>query len=156
VLEATTDLQCLIRFDAPARPGIWRFTVHFREIDDSEPVVGVIDPTVPISANFSPGQYGSLAYLSNGHILINGTSSVATHGFGPLDHVTLEIDMQSQPRKVSFFVNDVPIPYFVVNVPADVQFFVCLSRSSSYFILESVCRYDKVAAPHPSDRCLSW
>ncbi|KAA6378561.1 MAG: hypothetical protein EZS28_025912 [Streblomastix strix] len=60
------------------------------------------------------------------------------------DRVTLELNMDSNPRTLSFFVNDKEQKLYVVNVPAAVRFWAYLQGKPESF---KVLKFETVSAP---------
>ncbi|KAA6374359.1 MAG: hypothetical protein EZS28_030115 [Streblomastix strix] len=72
--------------------------------------------------------------------------------FKNTDRVTLELNMDSNPRTLSFFVNDEEQKLYVVNVPPAVRFWVFLCGKFESF---KIVKFESVSSPVATNGFLS-
>ncbi|KAA6359855.1 MAG: hypothetical protein EZS28_044619 [Streblomastix strix] len=64
--------------------------------------------------------------------------------FSSGDRVAMELDMNSMPRTLTFFVNDVEQKNYVTNIPAAVRFFALLYKQGTQF---KVLKFETLSIP---------
>ncbi|KAA6403259.1 MAG: hypothetical protein EZS28_001202 [Streblomastix strix] len=136
------DNRTTILFDPLISKGIIKFEVL------NVSTVGIADETVKYGRKEFPSARGYeniVRQHQNGWIghtgeWIEGNARFWNAG----DRVALEMDMDSSPRTLTFFVNDEEQPNFVTNIPTAVRFFVYLEVKDQAF---KVLKFEALSAP---------
>ncbi|KAA6394409.1 MAG: hypothetical protein EZS28_010067 [Streblomastix strix] len=156
IFTQLTDNHSTIQFDPVIKKGIAIFEILVLKSVDS---VGIADE----SERYNPGDYpherddgkNMVEYGwegDTGRIFNWGDEN---EGFKVDDRVTLELNMDSNPRTLTFFKNDVEQPTFVTNIPAAVRFWVCIAFKDDSF---KVLKFESISAPvakHGADS-IAW
>ncbi|KAA6398188.1 MAG: hypothetical protein EZS28_006281 [Streblomastix strix] len=79
----------------------------------------------PNQTVFYSGQKGQIEHMERE---VNGNAQFLCD-----QRIGAEVDMDSTPRTLHFFVEDVEQPIFVVGIPAAIRFFVSISQQGSSF-----------------------
>ncbi|KAA6377641.1 MAG: hypothetical protein EZS28_026833 [Streblomastix strix] len=116
-----TNGQSTILFDPVIKKGIVKFEVQSLH---NLMAVGIADETVKYGRNEEP--YANGRRLLDmigcmGNISHIGDSIQGNAEFHTGDRVALELNMDSNLRTLTFFVNDVEQPIFIINIPAAVR-----------------------------------
>ncbi|KAA6376367.1 MAG: hypothetical protein EZS28_028107 [Streblomastix strix] len=138
-----------ILFDPVVKKGIVKFqtlSLHWFR------AVGIADETVKYERKEFPDARGKekiVTYYSIGEIrhigdYIKGNAEFYETG----DCVTLELNMDSNPRTLTFFVNDEEQPDYVTNIPAAVRFFAALWLKYTAFKVIKIEALSKPTAKH--------
>ncbi|KAA6398234.1 MAG: hypothetical protein EZS28_006241 [Streblomastix strix] len=114
----------VVLFDSVIRKGIVKF-----KVDDDNHLhgIGIADESIRYSQDeepFARGEDKVLEYRSFGSIKHIGESIDGNRNFYGYP-TTLELNMDTDPRTLTFFVQDEEQPNFVYNIPAAVRFW-CL------------------------------
>ncbi|KAA6387376.1 MAG: putative Serine/threonine-protein kinase Nek3 [Streblomastix strix] len=129
-----------ILFDPVIKKGIVKFEVQ------SVRAVGIADETLKYERNEEPYARGwdkivvydyYFGRIEHKYKLIVGNSEFKTG-----DRVALELDMDSSPRTLTFFVNDEEQPNYATNIPAAVRAFL-LVKGSAFKVL----KFEALSAP---------
>ncbi|KAA6379828.1 MAG: hypothetical protein EZS28_024647, partial [Streblomastix strix] len=116
-----SDNKTTILFDPLIKKGIVKFVVQSL---NSLVEVGIADETVKYERKEFPdarGQDKIVQYDWNGDICHIGDFITGNAEFNTGDRVALELNMDSSPRTLTFFVNDEEQPNYVSNIPASVR-----------------------------------
>ncbi|KAA6377720.1 MAG: hypothetical protein EZS28_026753 [Streblomastix strix] len=140
------DNETTILFDPLVNKGIVKFVVQ--NIKNLIAAVGIADETVKYGRKEFPDARGKekiVRYDCPGWIehiddYIKGNAEFYKTG----DRVTLELNMDSSPRTLTFFVNDEEQPNYATNIPASVRFFASLWLKDDSF---KVLKFEALPAP---------
>ncbi|KAA6384225.1 MAG: hypothetical protein EZS28_020249 [Streblomastix strix] len=78
-------------------------------------------------------------------------------GYSDGQKVGIEVDMTTVPRRVTFFVNDVERPKYVIGIPSEIRFWTYIYNSSSSFTVTKFERLIKSSAKGvPDSKVLEW
>ncbi|KAA6403266.1 MAG: hypothetical protein EZS28_001209 [Streblomastix strix] len=138
-----SDNSSTILFDPVIKKGIVKF--EFQSIYHLNEV-GIADKTVKYERKDFPDERGQekiVRYNTFGKIehigdFIDGNAKFWNNE----DRVTFEMDMDSSPRTLTFFVNDEELPNYVTNIPAAVRAFM-LFKNESFKVL----KFEALSAP---------
>ncbi|KAA6367545.1 MAG: hypothetical protein EZS28_036928 [Streblomastix strix] len=122
IYTSISNNNSTILFDPVVKKGIVKFEVQ--SIEDLS-AVGIADETVKYERREYPQargyekivEYKQLGYIEHIGDHIEGNAGFENAG----DRVTLEMNMDSSPRTLTFFKNDVEQPNYVTNIPAAVR-----------------------------------
>ncbi|KAA6392741.1 MAG: hypothetical protein EZS28_011737 [Streblomastix strix] len=115
----------------------------------SEKAVGIADETVHYKRHewFDARGYDKIVYCfregwlrHSGQFGVKGNAEFDNDG----DRVAMELNMDSNPRALTFYVNDVEQPIFVTNIPEAVRFYVFLMEEDQSF---KVLKFEALSAP---------
>ncbi|KAA6383334.1 MAG: hypothetical protein EZS28_021136 [Streblomastix strix] len=71
--------------------------------------------------------------------------------------VGIEVDMTTVPRKVTFFVDNVEQPNYVIGIPSEIRFWVYIYNESSSFTVTKFERLIKSSAKGvEGSKALEW
>ncbi|KAA6385829.1 MAG: hypothetical protein EZS28_018644 [Streblomastix strix] len=136
----------VVLFDPLIKAGLTKFEVT--NIDHLYGV-GIADESVKYQQDQSPIANGNskvVQYWSGGgleHIskeLTEGNEDYSKEG----SRVALELNMDSNPRTLTFFYNDVEQPNYIINIPPAVRFWAHLwSRGTSF----KVNKFERLSEP---------
>ncbi|KAA6377677.1 MAG: hypothetical protein EZS28_026796 [Streblomastix strix] len=107
--------------------------------------VGIADESVRYERKEDPEARGFdkiVRYDCPGWIQHTGDFIEGNTRFRTEDSVALELNMDSSPRTLTFFVNDVEQPNFVINIPSAVRAFM-LFKNESFKVL----KFEALSAP---------
>ncbi|KAA6379208.1 MAG: putative G2-specific protein kinase nim-1, partial [Streblomastix strix] len=136
--------RSVVLFDPVISKGIYKIKIH--NVIDLDGV-GIADQSVQYKRNESPTKYENkiVNFDSNGQIKHQKDKIGGNTNF-LLDNksVSMEINMDSSPRMLTFFVDDKEQPNFVVNIPNSVRFWACIYRINAQF---KVIGFEKLSSP---------
>ncbi|KAA6401215.1 MAG: hypothetical protein EZS28_003259 [Streblomastix strix] len=73
------------------------------------------------------------------------------------DHVKMELNMENDPHSLTFFVNDVEQPHYVVGIPPEVRIWIFLENiGESFKILKFQKLLNPVAQHGPGTQMWEW
>ncbi|KAA6377504.1 MAG: hypothetical protein EZS28_026968 [Streblomastix strix] len=130
-IHSGTHDHTTIAFNPEIRKGVYRFEVTFQHatFDYS---IGIADTTVQFAPGKEPENHlyhsKTVRYFRNGtfdHLTDNIVLGNATFNKDGM-RVSAEVDMLKIPRKVTFFVDGVEQPNYVIGIPSAVRFWVRL------------------------------
>ncbi|KAA6366721.1 MAG: hypothetical protein EZS28_037752, partial [Streblomastix strix] len=132
-----------ILFDPLIKNGVFRFEVL--NIQDLY-AVGIADESVKYGRGEGPDkrgyykiiEYDDLGWIQHIGETIRGNAEIKNNG----DRITLELNMDSNPRTLTFFVNDVEQPNFVINIPSAIR--ACIISENASF---KVLKFEALSAP---------
>ncbi|KAA6387216.1 MAG: putative G2-specific protein kinase nim-1, partial [Streblomastix strix] len=132
-----------ILFDPVITSGVTR--IEFLNVNDLEGV-GIANESVHYDRDVVPLQYDFKAVLfrNDGKLRYQGENIDGNSSFNENNRVALELDMDSIPHKLSFFVDDKQQPNYVVNIPNSVKFYAYFYKQSSQF---KFLKFEKLSAP---------
>ncbi|KAA6403732.1 MAG: hypothetical protein EZS28_000751 [Streblomastix strix] len=143
-----------ILFDSVIKKGIMKFEVL--NINSLQ-FVGIADESVQYGRYEEPQARGwekIVEYFSFGKILHIGHDFIRGNAeFNDGDRVALEINMDSNPRTLSFFVNDIEQPNFVTDIPSAVRIWAHLFWKDSSF---KVLKFESVTEPTAKHGAISF
>ncbi|KAA6396164.1 MAG: hypothetical protein EZS28_008311 [Streblomastix strix] len=130
---------CTIACDPIIWQGIVKFEVIFENTAQYDKRIGIADASCLFDADEEPqiaeNQNNTVRYWFNG-ILDHITDGPKNNQcFKDNQKVTAEIDMISNPKKLTFFVDDVEQINRVINIPPQIRFWVFISNPSSSFTI---------------------
>ncbi|KAA6395144.1 MAG: hypothetical protein EZS28_009332 [Streblomastix strix] len=131
-----------ILFDPLIRNGVFRFEVlNINSLWE----VGIADESVKYGRKEFPdarGQDKIVEYYNVGWTRHIGDNILGNAEFNNGDRATQELNMDSNPRTLSFFVNDVEQPNYFTNIPAAVRAFLYVKGNSF-----KVLKFESLSAP---------
>ncbi|KAA6384060.1 MAG: putative Serine/threonine-protein kinase Nek3 [Streblomastix strix] len=144
----------VVLFDPVIRKGIVKF-----KVDDDNHLhgIGIADESIRYDRGeepFARGEDKVLAYFSYGCINHIGESINGNRNFFR-ENITLELNMDTDPRTLTFFIKDEEQPHFIYNIPAAVRFWTYLLASNSSFKILNFERLKTPSAQHGKDSA-SW
>ncbi|KAA6395223.1 MAG: hypothetical protein EZS28_009252, partial [Streblomastix strix] len=153
----TLDKASSILFDPVISKGITRFEVlNVRKLQ----AVGIADVSVKYKTEQSPESGGwdkLVEYYWMGDIKHVGDWITSNVEFKTGDRVTMELNMETIPRSLTFFVNFVEQPLYIVNLPAAVRFWAYLLSKEECFRIIDFGRLLVPRARHGKTSCaLDW
>ncbi|KAA6321012.1 MAG: hypothetical protein EZS28_054610, partial [Streblomastix strix] len=90
--------------------------------------------------------------IIHNEIWIKGNSKIKSR-----HSIAMELNMESSPKQLTFFYDNIEQNNFVVNIPSSVRFLVYLSMSESSFRVLSFNRLVTPTALHPQQsRSFIW
>ncbi|KAA6403579.1 MAG: putative aurora kinase a [Streblomastix strix] len=89
-----------------------------------------------------------IAYQNNGILCHCDGQANKNDSFQDGKRIAMEVNMDSNPRTLNFFVDDKIQPYFIINIPSAIRFWILLYYISSYF---KVTRFEKLSTPSTVD-----
>ncbi|KAA6379424.1 MAG: hypothetical protein EZS28_025047 [Streblomastix strix] len=137
------DNQTTILFDPSVNKGIVKFVVqNLHSLSE----IGITDETVRYGRKERPEdrewdkiveyhQDGDIGHIGS---YIKGNAEF----YKTTDRVTLELNMDSSPRTLTFFVNDEEQPNYVTNIPAAVRAYLWFKGNSF-----QVLKFEALSAP---------
>ncbi|KAA6394529.1 MAG: hypothetical protein EZS28_009945 [Streblomastix strix] len=155
----TGSNDAIITFDTPIKNGKVRFEVL---CITTLQAVGIADESVRFEKNWEPDKGGKnkiVQFWSGGGLIhvasdqIEGNDNFEKEG----QRVALELDMDSKPHTLTFFVDDKEQPLYVTKIPASVKFWAYTCMREASFKLIKFERIPAATAKHSSgSRALEW
>ncbi|KAA6392317.1 MAG: hypothetical protein EZS28_012157 [Streblomastix strix] len=143
---------CTILFNPLINSGIYRFEVSNEHRFTS---IGIADDSLPFGQDEVPSKYGwtnVVEYMNDGGMHHIGNLDGWIKGNDPFnkpgDRVALELDMDSSPRTLTFFVNDVEQKNYLTNIPAAVNFYGYIFDFGASFKVVKFKRLAKITSTH--------
>ncbi|KAA6386477.1 MAG: hypothetical protein EZS28_017996 [Streblomastix strix] len=140
--------------------GIWRFEIKFKNTSYMEGRhIGIFDSNFVIPNTYYPGQSKESAGYngSNGTVTQNGKPKDGNDRFQDNVTISAEVDMNSIPRTLTFFVEEKQQPVFVSNIPESIRFCAYRSFSKSSFQIVSLCQLEEAIAIGAKNRArVAW
>ncbi|KAA6390461.1 MAG: hypothetical protein EZS28_014009 [Streblomastix strix] len=116
--------------------GIVRIEVVFENNVICSKFIGIADATCSFAACKWPWEDGNdkkIVRYSDG-VLYHITNGIrGNQDYADGQRVAVEVDMTTVPRKVTFFVDDIEQPNFVIGIPEAIRFWAYITNSSSSF-----------------------
>ncbi|KAA6377492.1 MAG: hypothetical protein EZS28_026980 [Streblomastix strix] len=145
----------VILFDPVINSRIVKFEVlNVKDLD----TVGISDESVHFSRNQSPssaGKNNTIQYFRDGQISHNENWVEGNVKFSSGDRIALELNMDSNPRELTFFVNDIEQNNYIVNIPSAVRFWAFFwNKQQSFEILKF--EYQLFSCAKHGDKSLSF
>ncbi|KAA6394531.1 MAG: hypothetical protein EZS28_009943 [Streblomastix strix] len=142
IFTSINDNHTTILYDPLIKKGIVRFEVYsIRSLDK----IGIADDSVRYERKEDPEARGFdkiVRYDCPGWIQHSGDFIEGNAKFRTEDSVALELNMDSRPRTLTFFVNDEEQPNYVTNIPAAVRAFM-MFKDESFKVL----KFESLPAP---------
>ncbi|KAA6354395.1 MAG: hypothetical protein EZS28_050078, partial [Streblomastix strix] len=113
--------------------------------------LGIADESIRFSENEKPNEKEVekiLSYNLNGEIIHIGDNIAGNKEFKAGDRIALEINMKSNPRTLTFFINDREQLNYISRIPSSVRFYAHLSGKSSSFKILIFERLSEPSADH--------
>ncbi|KAA6376026.1 MAG: hypothetical protein EZS28_028446 [Streblomastix strix] len=122
--------------------------------------MGIADASCSFAAGRYPNQDGNqektVRYFWNGE-LNHKTGGPKNQEFADGQKVGIEVDMTTVPRRVTFFVDDVEQPKYVIGIPSEIRFWAYTFNESSSFTVTKFERIIKSSAKGvPGSKALEW
>ncbi|KAA6363937.1 MAG: hypothetical protein EZS28_040536, partial [Streblomastix strix] len=141
---------CTIAIDPIISEGIVRIEIILGNTRGIGYAMGIADASCSFTVGNSP--------------YFRGTENLATQPWVHLikkysvgQKVEIEVDMTTIPRRVTFFVDDVEQPYYVIGIPSEIRFWVYIYNKSSSFTITKFERLIKSSAKGvPDSKVLEW
>ncbi|KAA6388077.1 MAG: putative STE family protein kinase [Streblomastix strix] len=92
--------------------------------------VGIAEESVRYGRDEYPTARGDqkvVRYWRQGWIKHISGTIYGNSNFRTNDRVTLELNMDSNPRTLTFYVNDVEQPHYIINIPAELRFYLTIN-----------------------------
>ncbi|KAA6376248.1 MAG: hypothetical protein EZS28_028225 [Streblomastix strix] len=145
----------VILFDPVISCGVTR--IEFLNVNKLS-YIGVVDDNLSVKRNECiTSQFKFVEYWSGGQLFHVGEYIVGNSSFYENHHVAMELDMNSNPHTLNFFVDDKQQPNYVVNIPNSVRFFAYFYQQQSQF---KVLKFERFSAPTSKRiegcRALEW
>ncbi|KAA6375416.1 MAG: putative G2-specific protein kinase nim-1 [Streblomastix strix] len=144
-----------ILFDPVISSGVAR--IEFLNINKLESA-GIADESVHYNRNNVPlKKFKTVMYWRHGILKYEGEEIVGNSSFFDNHLVTLELNMDSNPHSLNFFVDDKQQPNYVVNIPNSVRFYAYFYQQQSQF---KVLKFERLSQPTSKRiegcRALEW
>ncbi|KAA6365549.1 MAG: hypothetical protein EZS28_038924 [Streblomastix strix] len=127
--------QCTLLFDPLINKGIAKFEVL--KVKDLW-AVGIADESVRFGRDEHPQERDSdmvVYYYSGGHIEHIGHDIEGNSDFDDGCRIGMELNMESNPRSLTFFIDDKEQPNFFINIPKAVRIYCYIySKGDSFKI----------------------
>ncbi|KAA6398343.1 MAG: putative Serine/threonine-protein kinase Nek3 [Streblomastix strix] len=150
--SGSSDKNSVILFNPALKSGIVKFEVlNLKDATD----IGIADESVQYSRNQYPKQAGNgkIVYCSSSGTLFHQGDLIGGNSkYKSGDRIAMELNMDSNPKSLTFFINDVEQPNYITNIPATSNIY---QRKSSFKI---VC-FDLLTsstAKHEGSRAWGW
>ncbi|KAA6389110.1 MAG: hypothetical protein EZS28_015367 [Streblomastix strix] len=102
-------------------------------------------------------KFKSVEYWKGGNLKYEGENIAGNASLSKNTRVALELDMDSIPRSLNFFIDDKQQPNYIVNIPNSVRFFAYFYQQQSEF---KVLKFERLSAPTSKRiegcRALEW
>ncbi|KAA6391173.1 MAG: hypothetical protein EZS28_013299 [Streblomastix strix] len=139
--------DCTIAIDPVIREGIVRIEFVFQYSEGYGRIMGIADASCSFAAGKGPSadrnDKKTVRYYNNGdfdHVTYN---KVQNKRYEDEQRIAVEVDMTSNPRKVTFFVNEVEQQNYMINIPDAVRFYAYNVNSLSIFTVTKFQRLNK-------------
>ncbi|KAA6398988.1 MAG: hypothetical protein EZS28_005487 [Streblomastix strix] len=119
--------------------------------------IGIADESVIIKQNEKPSEVGFqkiVEFNHTGQICHIGKNVGGNSGFGNNSRVIMEVNMDSSPNSLTFFVNDVEQKNYIINIPPSVYHLPRLN--SSFELLRFENQMEPSAKHGDGSRALEW
>ncbi|KAA6397289.1 MAG: hypothetical protein EZS28_007186 [Streblomastix strix] len=140
---------CVVAYNPVLTSGVINFEGIF-ENTSNFCMIGIADSTVVFEPNVHPGQYKgkTLTYASSNGFLqhLSFPGLMGNCEFANKQRISCEVDMNSKPRRVHFFVDDIEQRNSVINIPPAIRFMICIYNPSSTFTLTKFDRLQHTSA----------
>ncbi|KAA6381386.1 MAG: hypothetical protein EZS28_023087 [Streblomastix strix] len=138
-----------ILFDPVIRSGIVRFEVQNLNYLDS---IGITDESVHFDIYQKPDKarfdkiaiYHKDGLLEHNLVLVKGNSQFRDKGL----RVAIEVNMDSNPRTATFFVEGKEQKNYIVDIPSSIRFWVYIEWVDSVFRITQFEQFPKPSAKH--------
>ncbi|KAA6378971.1 MAG: hypothetical protein EZS28_025501, partial [Streblomastix strix] len=121
-----------ILFDPTIKCGIIKFEVqNLKQLEG----VGIADGSVRYGPNENPNKAGwenIVCYSSNGYVTHLGDWIDTNYQLVTGIRLALELNMDAKPRTLTFFVNDMELLDYVIDIPPSVRFWAYISMDSCW------------------------
>ncbi|KAA6363948.1 MAG: hypothetical protein EZS28_040525, partial [Streblomastix strix] len=120
--------------------------------------VGIADGSVRYGPNENPNKAGwenIVCYSSNGYVTHLGDWIDTNYQLVTGIRLALELNMDAKPRTLTFFVNDMELLDYVIDIPPSVRFWAYIFRSGSAFKLTQFDHLTSPTAVH-GDGSFAW
>ncbi|KAA6369432.1 MAG: hypothetical protein EZS28_035041 [Streblomastix strix] len=151
----TTEKFAVVQFDPPINKGILRIEIQNVEYVNQ---IGISPENLlfgeTIKTPIARGLGRTVSYFFTGEIQQNGMVKNQEYSNAG-DRITLELNMDTEPKSLTFFINNVEQKFFVVKIPDSVRLWVHFNGIGSFKILN----FERVAAPlakHEGSVALIW
>ncbi|KAA6373329.1 MAG: hypothetical protein EZS28_031145, partial [Streblomastix strix] len=134
----------VVLFDPVISKGIYK--IKILNVNDLQGV-GIADQSVKYGRNEMPNKYQSriVYYRSGGTIQHNDNEKEGnTDFYSNNQSVAMEINMDSNPHMLTFFVDDKEQPNFVIDIPNSVRFLAYFCDLNAQF---KVIEFEKLSSP---------
>ncbi|KAA6403934.1 MAG: hypothetical protein EZS28_000547 [Streblomastix strix] len=159
-IHSDEDQLCTITIDPIISEGIVRIEIILENTGGIGYSMGIADTSCSFTVRKAPLQEE------------NREKIVSYSCFGNLDHITrgpknqryyvgqkvgIEVDMTTVPRKVTFFVDDVEQPNYVIGIPSEIRFWAYIYFGRSSFTVTKFERLIKSSAKGvEGSKVLEW
>ncbi|KAA6373275.1 MAG: hypothetical protein EZS28_031198 [Streblomastix strix] len=150
--SSENSLASTVAFDPPVSDGIVRFEGVFENLDGWMFNIGIADVSTVFGANKVPAADGNkdniVCYLNVGTLqhrdgVISGNVQILEK-----QKIALEVNMVSIPHTLHFFVDGIEQPLSIFNIPAQIRFWIYLSRKDSQF---TITRFNHLSSSSAKD-----
>ncbi|KAA6360544.1 MAG: hypothetical protein EZS28_043929, partial [Streblomastix strix] len=153
--------DCTIAIDPVIREGIVRIELVFQYSEGYSRIVGITDASCSFDVSKGPSSDGNdkktIRYYNNGDFDHVSYDKVQNKRYQDEERIAVEVDMTSNPRKVTFFVNEVEQQNYVVNIPSKIRFWAYNVNSLSTFTVTKFQRLNKSSFKgFPHSVALEW
>ncbi|KAA6399607.1 MAG: putative protein kinase [Streblomastix strix] len=128
ILYAKREEDSTVAVGPPIRRGIWHIRLTFANSGFTRGF-GAMSTPISIPPSFFPGKssniatfHGLMGIVYHGKTTIKGQNDEWNDG----DEVGAELNMESQPRTLHFFIGDKQQRVFISNLPQEMRFFIYL------------------------------
>ncbi|KAA6377704.1 MAG: hypothetical protein EZS28_026769 [Streblomastix strix] len=136
-IHSDNDDFCTIAMNPVIREGIVKIEVIFENTDGWSRMIGIADASCSFAAGKGPWEDGNrqktVRYYLGGYIRHITDDAIRNQEYSDGQIIGIEVDMTTVPRKVTFFVDEVEQPNFVIGIPEAVRFWAYTFHKSSSF-----------------------
>ncbi|KAA6365106.1 MAG: hypothetical protein EZS28_039367 [Streblomastix strix] len=151
---------CTIAIDPIISDGIVRIEIILENNGEFAYCMGIADASCSFAAGKKPWDDGNremtIRYYWDGEIS-HITWGPQNQEYSDGQKVGIEVDMTTVPRRVTFFVDDIEQPYYVIGIPSEIRFWAYISNKSSSFTVTKFERLIKSSAKGvEGSKALEW
>ncbi|KAA6380441.1 MAG: hypothetical protein EZS28_024033 [Streblomastix strix] len=150
VFTSKSDNHSVILFEPPIKSGIVKFEVQAMYQLFG---LGIAQDPAQFKRNEGPqvvGKERMIFYICNGQIAFADERIEDNAEFDKGNYVALELNMDSNPRTLSFFIDDEEQKNYITDIPECVSFWVFLFEINSSFKVTKFERLCEATASHGS------
>ncbi|KAA6396178.1 MAG: hypothetical protein EZS28_008291 [Streblomastix strix] len=140
-IHQNKDGPCTVAIDPIIREGIVRIEIVFEKTGGWR-TIGVADASCSFAAGKGPSADGNkektVRYWCYNGCLDHITNDIkGNQEYADEQKIAVEVDMTTAPRRVTFFVDDIEQPNFVIGIPEDIR----MSSQNTINLMPLILRY---------------
>ncbi|KAA6378248.1 MAG: hypothetical protein EZS28_026224 [Streblomastix strix] len=152
---------CTIAINPIINEGIVKIEIIYENTGICDKIVGIADSSCSFATGKGPSanrnDNKTIRYWNDGCLnhITYGTKRNQSYVDG--ERIGIEVDMTKVPRRVTFFINDVEQPNYVVGIPSEIRFWAYTNKRSSSFIINKFQRLiQSTAKGVAGSKALQW